>query len=833
MNVLSKLTTRHLKLNKKRTIVSIIGIALATALIFGVTISVLSFQDVAIRAAIDTDGNYDSSFTSVAVENTKYIEQNSNIKYEMYSKNLGYSKVQIDQKASKQYIELTAYDANAFKYYPHSLNQGTLPTNDSEIVISQNLIDKTGIQYKVGDTLTLNVGTKNSDGTLSNAQLKKYTITGILNPDYTERSYSDSFTALTYLDISKLSSKDTVNVGVSFVNLNNMKTTVQEIMDNAKPAAQKYNNGLLVYKGYTSSNDINSFLYSIAAVVIALIIIGSVAVVYNAFAISVNERKKQFGILASVGATSKQLKKMVYRESTIMAAIGIPLGLLVGYLGMFITFSVINKFNFLQSGGMADPNFYVVISPTILAITVVLLVVTIFISAYIPARKASKVTPLEAIRLTNEIKINRKKLRISKLTKKVFGVEGVIALKNLKRNRKRYRTTIFSLFISIVLFISFSTIILYAFDLSDQQYGTYKYNFVLSEGGVTADEQLTILNKAVKLEGTGDYTIYRYIDATSESNLSNDYKTLSKIQNATINIIEMQDEDFAKYAKSVGADVNAFSGSGVNGILVNKIVTSNKYIEQFDITANSNLAASVSKAGTDQNVDLKVKAITDQAPPMTEISKRYVYFVVPKSSMNNLLTALGGSKDGKGTDVPTYYAFLKAEDAEAYAKSVEGFQKTNNIGTFTYVDYNAMTNSLQQIKLFISIFLYGFITIITLIGVTNVFNTINTNIQLRRKEFAMLKSVGLTPRGFNRILNYESMFYGLKALLYGLPVGIGLSFLMYYIFGGVGAFEFILPWKAIIICIVAVFFIVYMTMLYAGSKIKKENIIDALVTDIN
>lgn len=836
MNVLSKLTARHLKLNKKRTIVSIIGIALATALIFAVSISVLSFQDVAIRAAIDTSGNFDSMFTSVAVENTKYIEQNSNIKTVMYSKTIGYSKAEIDAKASKQYIELTAYDASAFKNYPHQLNQGTLPANDSEVVISQTLIDKTGIQYKVGDTITLKVGARNEGGTLGATQTKKYTITGILDPSYTEKSYSDSFTALTFLDKNKLDSKDTLNVGVSFENLSTMQKTVSEIMDNAKPAKQSYNNGLLVYKGFTSSNNVNTFLYSIAAVVIMLIIIGSVAVIYNAFAISVNERKKQFGILASVGATSKQLKKMVYKESTLMAAIGIPLGLLIGYLGMFITFSIINSFNFLQTGngGMTDANFYVIVSPIILAITVVLLIITIFISAYIPARKASKVTPLEAIRLTNEIKINRKKLRVSRLTNKIFGIEGVIALKNLKRNRKRYRTTIFSLFISIVLFISFSTIILYAFDLSDQQYGTNKYDFVLSEGKATPDEQLTILNKAVKLDGTGPHLTYRYIDAFNDSNMSSDYKTLSKIQNVSINILEMQDEDFAQYAKSIGTDVNAFSGSSVNGILVNKIVASNKFIEPLDVAVNSNLtAAAASTAGNTQNVDLKVKAITDQAPPMFEINKRQVYFIVTKSSMSNLLTALGSDKDGKNTTISPYYIFVKAENPEIYAKSLEGFQKTNTLGSFSYTDYNAMTKSLQQVKIFISIFLYGFITIITLIGVTNVFNTINTNIQLRRKEFAMLKSVGLTPKGFNRILNYESMFYGLKALLYGLPVGIGLSYLMYYIFGGVGAFEFILPWKAIIICIAAVFFIVYMTMLYAGSKIKKENIIDALVTDIN
>lgn len=129
----------------------------------------------------------------------------------------------------------------------------------------------------------------------------------------------------------------------------------------------------------------------------------------------------------------------------------------------------------------------------------------------------------------------------------------------------------------------------------------------------------------------------------------------------------------------------------------------------------------------------------------------------------------------------------------------------------------------------IRILLYGFITLVTLIGVTSVFNTINTSIMLRKKEFAMLRSVGLTPRGFNKILFFESLFFGFKSLLYALPVSLGIVLLIDKTATNVMDFGYIIwPVKSIIISIIGVFIIVLLTMLYSASKIKKDNILETI-----
>ncbi len=134
----------------------------------------------------------------------------------------------------------------------------------------------------------------------------------------------------------------------------------------------------------------------------------------------------------------------------------------------------------------------------------------------------------------------------------------------------------------------------------------------------------------------------------------------------------------------------------------------------------------------------------------------------------------------------------------------------------------------RQMILLISIFVYGFITLITLIGITNIFNTISTNVELRRREFAMLRSVGLTKKGFTRILTYESVFYGFVALLFGLPASVGVSYLLFKAFGYIGSFSFTMPLKAVLICIFGVFALIFSTMIYSSRKLKKDNIVDAI-----
>ena len=182
--------------------------------------------------------------------------------------------------------------------------------------------------------------------------------------------------------------------------------------------------------------------------------IGSIFLIYNSFNISLNERTHQFGILSSVGATAKQLRNSVLFEGLCIGAVGIPIGVIVGIgsIGLVISVVARNFGNILYS---TVPLTLTVSIPAIVVAAAVSMV-TILISAYIPARKAASTPVMESIRQTNEVKIESKAVKTSKLAERIYGLEGTLALKNFKRNKKRYRSIVLSLVLSVVLFVSTS-----------------------------------------------------------------------------------------------------------------------------------------------------------------------------------------------------------------------------------------------------------------------------------------------------------------------------------------------------------------------------------------
>ena len=136
----------------------------------------------------------------------------------------------------------------------------------------------------------------------------------------------------------------------------------------------------------------------------------------------------------------------------------------------------------------------------------------------------------------------------------------------------------------------------------------------------------------------------------------------------------------------------------------------------------------------------------------------------------------------------------------------------------------------RNIDFIIDIFTWVFVFMISLIAVANVFNTISTGIRLRRRELAMLRSVGMSDKGFNRMMRFECAFYGMRTLFVGIPISLFLSWLIHTVIISVEERDmaFTLPWGALGFSIFEVFGIVFITMAYATGKIRKENIIDAL-----
>lgn len=172
-------------------------------------------------------------------------------------------------------------------------------------------------------------------------------------------------------------------------------------------------------------------------------------------------------------------------------------------------------------------------------------------------------------------------------------------------------------------------------------------------------------------------------------------------------------------------------------------------------------------------------------------------------------------------DSLTLFVTLKnARGVHAYASSTAGSHN------YVFNNYVLRFMGLSEDKLFntlVNVFAYTFIIMISLIAVANVFNTISTNIKLRRRELAMLRSVGMSDRDFQKMMNFECVFYGVKALLFGLPISVISSWLIYKgMVDGADNINFVFPWGSMAISVFSVFFVVFITMLYSISKIKKK-----------
>lgn len=845
MSVLNRLTIKNLRLNKKRTIVTIIGIILSTALMVGIGLLFSSFQDLMIRDTIGYSGKYEAKYNDVDLIKLNDIK-NKNFTY-FYEKPIGFSKIESSNEY-KPYMYITSVNKEYFNEL--KLVDGSFPKNENDVVISNHVITNGGLNYKVGDIVTFTYGSRNIDGdiTLANSELVDgefltnegtytYKIVGIVERSNFESYSASGYTAFT-VDVN--SDKGNVNLYVMF---NKNKKIIKQSEELAKELNYNgdinYNSTLLALYGESTYGNVMSSMGGMMIIMLSLVSIGCIIVIYNSFAISVMERKKEFGLLSSIGATKKQLAHTVFFEAVVVGVIGIIFGILGAYIGIGCVVLVIN--NLISD--MLDYKLYLVTNPLFIIIPVIFMIVVIGVSAFIPSRKASKVSPIEAIRQNDDIKINKKKIKTSKFVNKLFGIEGEIALKNIKRNKKKYRVTIVSLFISIVLFISFSSYMNYTLNTASSVMGEVPYDYQISYFGDDPNndkEALDKINEIVKssdvkeyvsysvgnLSIIGDYTYSdEYLDFYKSAYGENGIKALNNLKYQSIYILVLDDNSYNKYKKLIGLDKDSV-------ILLNRfkgVSYGNNKRVNYDIPVinSGNINIKICNFDDDDEDVDTTKYCNKNIDNIFVINKSFD-LIEEFSYMDDFKLIVNKKLYDSISDSSTHYTQFNiiSDNTNNIDKLTKDLDKYSNVN---YTNIKEAMKQANNLILVVKILMYGLISLVTLIGVTSVFNTISTSMALRKREFAVLRSIGLTNRGFNKILFFESLFFGMKSLIFAIPVSIGITVLIHYALADmVSISTIIIPWKYIIISIVSVFVIVLLTMMYSTSKIKKHNIIEQI-----
>lgn len=843
MSILNRLTIKNLRLNKKRTIVTIIGIILSTALMVGIGLLFSSFQDLMIRDTIGYSGKYEAKYNDVDLIKLNDIK-NKNFTY-FYEKPIGFSKIESSNEY-KPYMYITSVNREYFDEL--KLIEGNIPKNENEIVISNHVITNGGLGYKVGDIVTFTYGSRNIDGniTLANSELvdgefltnegtHTYKIVGIV-----DRSNFESYSASGYTAFTVDANSDNGNVNL-YVMFNKNKNIIKQSEELAKELNYNgdinYNSTLLALYGESTYGNVMSSMGGMMIIMLSLVSIGCIIVIYNSFAISVMERKREFGLLSSIGATKKQIKKSVFYEALVVGVIGIILGILGAYIGIGTVILIIN--NLISD--MLEYKLHLVTNLLFIIIPVIFMIIVIGVSAFVPSRRASKVSPIEAIRQNDDIKINKKKIRTSKLVLKLFGIEGEIALKNIKRNKKKYRVTIVSLFISIVLFISFSSYMNYTLNTASSVMGEVPYDYRISYfGDDNNKEALDKINEIVESSDVKEYVSYsvsnlsiignytysdEYLDFYKSAYGDDGIKALNNLKYQRIYILVLDDNSYNKYKKLIGLDKDSV-------ILLNRfkgVSYGNNKRVNYDIPVINSGDINIKICNFDddeENVDTTKYCnknidnifVTNKSFDLIEEFSYMDDFklIVNKKLYDSIL-------DG-GTDFTQFN--IISDNTNNIDKLIKELDKYSNVN---YINIKESMKQANNLILVVKILMYGFISLVTLIGVTSVFNTISTSMALRKREFAILRSIGLTRGGFNKMLFFESLFFGMKSLIFALPVSIGVTILIHYSLADMMSIStIIIPWKAIIISIVSVFIIVLLTMMYSSSKIKKHNIIEQI-----
>lgn len=945
MNLMNTLTLKNLKLNRKRTIVTIVGIILATALLSALVTLVSSFQYSMIEYQKQKDGDFHVKFSGVKMSELSEFKNNRNIESTFETMGMGFAKLNGCKNEDKPYAYVMATDEAGFEKGCFNLIEGRMAKNEDEIVIPRHLKTNGRIDIKVGDEITLDIGKRYDSNTesvisencayehdaetLTDTVTKHYKVVGIMErPGYGMEDYSAAgYTFVTYSDElaaidngtksekseadttltvysrytqKALRNKDAVTadiIGVDeklFEKANNSSVEMSaeesdrflKEMENAKYDIYM-NRYLISYECVFPIDGSFKALFTVAAVVALIIILTSVYCIKNSFNISITEKIRQYGMLASVGATRRQIKSSVKTEAAMLGVVGIPVGTMSGILASLILVKVVNA---LSAGWLNFAlSFHTSLPALILA--VIMSIATIYFSATGSARRAAKVTPLEAIRNTKEIKIKSSKLKTPAIIGRIWGIGGVISYKNIKRNNKKYRTTVTSIVICSVTFIVISYFMSMAFSMVGMSYASADYNIGINMS-YKKDIHIDIekLSKLVSgIEGVDDYLVGAGYDFdVRKPKYTKEYgEYCRQVYDNSEDVSQMflitvlDDKSYDKYASDAGIK-NAAAGA----ILVNKgtfdVYNENslKYVKKEmelykykagdtiecgynvydDASSDDNAVESDTESSTDDNnavegdtesgtednsgyvdeetinngvrktLDVTIAGVTDKVP-IGYKSYSYATLLFMNQKGFESLWADGKSNELKQRYV-SYSAYVVAENADEYQdtfeKETEGNPEYSQI-SFYVSNLDKQMRDEKSLFTLLGVFAYGLIVVIALIGITNIINTLSTGMELRSREFATLRSIGMTDKQFAGMVRLESVFISVKALVIGVPLGVLINYLLCFIMNRMGgAIIYKPPYKAIILCIVVVIMLIYAIMKLSMMKLRHNNIIETI-----
>lgn len=677
-----------------------------------------------------------------------------------------------------------------------------------------------------------------------NEKLEEYKNTSIIDEDNNINVY------IKYKEIKKTSEYSTdivqtlnmsYNEAYSKCEFNEKLLTIYGIID-IELNYTDYTQTEIIYK--TTLN----FSYIIDIMIVLVIFVFSaifVIILYNAFLITINERKKEYAILNSIGATETQVLKMVFIEATVMGIIGIIIGGLISYLGVNVVLKLINEILLPTTY-----NFRLVIDIKYIIIALAIVMFNIYISAIIPSTKASSTSIIQEIRNNKQIKYKKG----NKILEKILPIEGKIALKNYKRNKNKYRVITILLVICMTSFITVSTYINYEKEASNlvDQYGVDAELSVIDNAKAIYKSILD--NYKNKNDSNLEYMEHKIMGLSAlvepkESVVYDIEKSgMRVIENEkvlmTIELIGLDENMYNKYIKKINAQ---YGDSIICNTLVDYDVVSEQIYGYDTIFKN--------------NYDLKLSIVNVFGDPFSD--KEIEYDIIDDKSLaeNIVITdeILDEYKDFKLYNSGWPLVFINMETFNKIEENNDSYCKKNNVTLTEWINYARdpklvrikcdniieFSNYIEEVKKEENIEIYGdyyslenqekkiyinilqlvleiIIVVIIAIGIISATNIINASISERKQEFKILSDLGATKRNINKILLNECIYMFVKALIISIIISIPIIYgIIKYMEQLIILDKLLIPFESICVFIIVLFILSVTVTIYSTKSAQK------------
>ena len=880
MSILGKLTRKSLFLNKERSITSLLAIIIAVATFTGISLMYASGMDFLVQIERERVGNFEAQIVNVQEADKEKVLKNDKIKNivesKMYSPIFGESGLEITFPLSTDFK-----DFQKGRLFDNYL-KGKLPEKENEILLRTN--EK---NYKPGDKFKIN-----------NVE---YVISGIIRDIYIENLNENkdlkeiekidgskiNFAILRNEDAKKLENNKVLGYVYSY-DFKNVKEEITKQNDELVNSLTNSNNKVKeIHKNMLSLMDANigdsekgivSTMKIIRNMLLGVVSVAALIVIYNSFNVSVAERKKQFGVLKSTGATSKQIYYMVMYEAFLYSLIGIVVGFVFGMIGIKLVQVLIGNwltemFKSVSAEEM-KVGFNFILQTNELIVVGVTTAITVFVSAFIPAIKAGRVSAIEAIRNAQEIKIKPGKVRTSRLFKRLLGIEIDLGRKNMKRAKGKFRVTIISLAVSfILLFVMISTRFLVIDTLNSVKFAIvgkfgsrtvvansmYNYEEEKSDSKEVKSPNFDIKKveeeeKNVKEKMGRDYTNINYVLASKGLHLPTDKSYY-------------QDPNNEKLQGNVTAAIYLVKGKEYSNLLkelgIEKLEDGEAILQNFylDKKSSSIVRMPIYKSEELKKNGLSLKyAENDNAEKkeIMHINKVYINdrininssfnpsvtnvpIVVNENTFNKIAKNTGVDLGKETFFIMSSYEINDKKEREAFAKKwneqyspAEQVKKENGklVVHANSMDVTQYVGMIEATFNIVELLLYGFLILIVGISVTNIFSTIAINIILRSKEFAILESTGMTNRQIKKMIRTENTIASLKGIIFGSIVSFTILWFVYKQVMGenMDVYKFmenINVW-AFLLASMLIYGITWLSSIYAVRKINKEDIVKVI-----